>query len=167
MKTICQPLDFFGTNIYHGQVMTMSKDGRSVKVKQTPGYRKTSFNWPVAPEALYWGPKFFYERYKKPILITENGLSNTDWIALDGKVHDPQRIDFLYRYIKEYQKAGEDGVDIMGYFAWSLLDNLEWAEGYNERFGLVHVDYQTHKRTLKDSAYWYKEVICSNGKILK
>ncbi|MDF2524209.1 MAG: bglA [Clostridiales bacterium] len=167
MKTICQPLDFFGTNIYHGQVMTMSKDGRSVKVKQTPGYRKTSFNWPVAPEALYWGPKFFYERYKKPILITENGLSNTDWIALDGKVHDPQRIDFLYRYIKEYQKAGEDGVDIMGYFAWSLLDNLEWAEGYNERFGLVHVDYQTQKRTLKDSAYWYKEVISSNGKILK
>lgn len=167
MKIINQPIDFLGLNIYHGQKVCMGKADNVETVKKNIGYNQTAIKWPVTPETLYWGPKFFYERYKKPIIITENGLSNTDWVSLDGKVHDPQRIDFLHRYIKEYKRAAEDGVDIKGYFCWSLMDNFEWAEGYNERFGLIHVDYTTQKRTLKDSAYWYKQVIDSNGNILE
>src|SRR5690606_21283428 len=104
-----------------------------------------------------------HERYNVPIYITENGLSNEDWVSLDGKVHDPQRIDFTRRYLQSYRRAGEDGADIRGYFHWSIMDNLEWASAMKHRFGLIHVDFQTQQRTLKDSAYWYREVIQSNG----
>mgnify|MGYP005833428425 CR=1 FL=1 len=167
MKTIFQPIDFFGVNIYNGKTVKMGSDGKPEDVKKDEGYARTAIGWPVTPEALYWGPRFFYERYKKPVVITENGLSNTDWVSVDGAVHDPQRIDFLTRYIREFRRASEDGADTMGYFCWSLMDNFEWAEGYFDRFGLVHVDYKTQKRTLKDSAYWYKKVIESNGEIIK
>ena len=83
--------------------------------------------------------------------------------VLDGKVHDSYRIDFMHRYLQCLQKAIEDGVDVRGYLTWSLMDNLEWNNGYTERFGLIHVDYPTQKRTLKDSAYWYRSVIRDNG----
>jgi beta-glucosidase len=123
----------------------------------------TAFNFPVLPEGLYWGPRFYRERYGLPILITENGMSNIDWVSLDGSVHDPQRIDFLRRYLLELKRASQDGVEVLGYFQWSIMDNFEWTEGYRERFGLIYVDYGTQKRTLKDSAYWYRDVIASNG----
>jgi beta-glucosidase len=100
------------------------------------------------------------------VYITENGLSNQDWVAIDGQVHDPQRIDYLQRYLREYKQAAADGVPCAGYFHWSLMDNFEWAEGYKERFGLVHVDYETLARTPKDSFRWYSDVICENGKNL-
>ena len=86
-------------------------------------------------------------------------------ISLDGKVHDPNKIDFLARYLHELKKAVED-IDLRGYFQWSLMDNFEWAKGYSERFGLVYVDYPTQKRILKDSAHWYKEIISKNGENL-
>lgn len=166
MKTIFQPVDFLGLNIYQGSRVRMGQNENVEMVKKSVGYDQTAIKWPVTPEALYWGPKFFYERYQKPILITENGLSNTDWVSLDGKVHDPQRIDFLSRYLREYKRAAQDGVDAKGYFCWSLMDNFEWAEGYNERFGLIHVNYQTQERIIKDSGFWYKNVIESNGESL-
>ena len=81
-------------------------------------------------------------------------------------MHDPNRIDFLARYLGQVKKAKEDGVDIRGYFQWSLMDNFEWACGYNERFGLIYVDYNTQKRILKDSAYWYQTTIKTNGENL-
>jgi beta-glucosidase len=115
---------------------------------------------------MYWGPKFFYERYQKPIVITENGLSSRDWVALDGGVHDPGRIDFTKRYLREFARAMASGVEGLGYFHWSIMDNFEWAAGYRERFGLVHVDYETQKRTPKDSFYWYQTVIKSGGRVL-
>ena len=83
--------------------------------------------------------------------------------SLDGKVHDPQRIDFMQRYLRELARARNDGAQVRGYFAWSLMDNFEWAEGYRQRFGLVHVDFATQRRTPKDSFYWYREVIRNNG----
>ena len=86
-------------------------------------------------------------------------------ISLDGKVHDPNRIDFLGRYLHELKRAAIE-VDIRGYFQWSLMDNFEWAKGYSERFGLVYVDYPTQKRILKDSAYWYQKIIKENGSTL-
>lgn len=106
------------------------------------------------------------ERYKVPVMITENGMSNTEWISLDGKVHDPQRIDFLHRHFKGLQKAVEEGIAVAGYFHWSFMDNFEWQEGFRERFGLVFVDYPTQKRVIKDSGYWYRDVIASNGAIV-
>jgi beta-glucosidase len=164
---INQPLDFFGVNIYQGKHGRTTEAGEyQPAVGRAAGEPLTRFNWRIVPEALYWGPKFFYERYGKPVYITENGLSNVDWVALDGGVHDPQRIDFLTRYLREYRRAGANGVDVRGYFQWSIMDNFEWAEGYRERFGLVHVDYRTLKRTPKDSARWYSEVIASNGQKL-
>lgn len=163
MKLIAQPLDFMGANIYHGTPATTGPDGEPVGESYKVGPDLTAMRWPLAPRSLYWGPKFLYERYGKPIAVTENGLSCTDWVSLDGQVHDPQRIDFLARYLREYRRAAADGVPVQGYFQWSIMDNFEWAEGYKQRFGLIHVDYQTQKRTPKDSYYWYKKVITGNG----
>lgn len=164
LETICQPLDFYGANIYNADMVRADPTtGEPVEVPHPLGMGRTIYHWAVTPEALYWGPKFFYERYGKPIVVTENGMGLSDWIALDGKVHDPQRIDFLNRYLKAFERAGDDGVEIEGYFQWSLMDNFEWYEGYKFRFGLVHVDYQTQVRTPKDSAYWYRDVIANNG----
>jgi beta-glucosidase len=158
MALIHQPIDFLGLNVYRS--FSGDRDG----FEDYPvGKAETSMDWPVTPGALRWMPQFAYERYGLPIVITENGLANNDWIMNDGKVHDPQRIDFLSKYLRELHQAIVNGVDIRGYFHWSLMDNFEWAFGYAKRFGLIHVDYQTQQRTLKDSAYWYREVINSNG----
>ena len=120
----------------------------------------------VSPEVMYWSSKFIYERYGLPIMITENGMAGMDWIHMDGKVHDTYRIDFLHRYLLEYRRAAEEGIPLKGYMHWSTMDNFEWALGYNKRFGLVYVDYATQERTIKDSGYWYKEVIEANGENL-
>lgn len=86
-------------------------------------------------------------------------MCNADIVCADGKVHDPNRIEFLRRYIGALEQATEDGVDVGGYFIWTLMDNFEWAEGYTHRDGLVYVDFTTQQRIPKDSAYWYKEWI--------
>lgn len=166
MKVISQPLDYFGINLYNGDFVTSGHDGKSIVVPRVPGYDHTSYGWTVSPEIMYWTLKFCYERYHVPILITENGMSSTDWVHLDGAVHDSDRVDFLHRYLRYMKKAIEDGIDIKGYFEWSLLDNFEWARGYHERFGLIHVDYATGKRTIKDSGYWYRDMIATNGMYL-
>lgn len=167
MSVIQQPQDFCGLNSYNsGHQFYRNSNGeictRTAK-DYGPGFPRTHFHWPVTPETLYWAPVSFYERYGKPIAILENGLSGGDWVHTDGKCHDPHRIDFLTRYLSELRRAAADGVDVAAYFQWSLLDNFEWAEGYDHRFGLVHIDFNTLKRTPKDSAYWYREVIKNNG----
>ncbi len=159
MKLISQPIDFYGQNIYNGWAVKADENGQPITVKRNDGHAKGANQWPVTPESLRWTPKFLYERYGLPIYITENGMSAHDTVSLDGKVHDPNRIDFLERYLSELEKAANDGVEINGYFLWSLLDNFEWAMGYSERFGIVYVDYQTQKRIIKDSGFWYKEWI--------
>ncbi|MFQ3587914.1 MAG: GH1 family beta-glucosidase [Fimbriimonadaceae bacterium] len=163
METIAQPLDFLGLNIYSGGTVRAGADGRPEAVPHPVGGAETVMGWPVTPAALRWGPRFLYERYQTPIYVTENGLAAMDWVAEDGTVPDGQRIDFLRRYIKQLRQAIRDGVDCRGYFQWSLLDNFEWAEGYRKRFGLVYVDYETQKRTIKDSGKWYATVIRENG----
>ena len=166
MKTICQPLDFYGANIYTGRTIRSTGDGGTKSVKDPDGPPLTTMEWRMTPKALYWGPRFLFERYQLPIVITENGMANCDWIHRDGKVHDPQRIDFIARYLSEFKRAMNDGVVAKGYFLWSIMDNFEWNQGYKQRFGIIYVDYATGKRILKDSAYWYKDVIASNGGIL-
>jgi beta-glucosidase len=166
LVTIRQPLDFLGLNIYHGNLFRRGKSGGVEPVARELGDPRTHYGWPVAPAALNWGPRFAHERYGLPVVITENGMANLDWIARDGHVHDPQRIDFIARYLAELRRAIDSGIPVLGYFAWSLMDNFEWADGYHYRFGLVHVDYGTQRRTLKDSALWYRTVIRSNGEAL-
>ncbi len=163
MELIHQPLDFMGQNIYNGYYIRAGKDGKPEYVDRGPGFPKTSTNWPVTPECLYWGVKFIYERYHMPIYITENGMACHDQISADGRVHDSNRIDFLDKYLSCIQKAVDEGVDVQGYFLWTFLDNFEWDKGYSERFGLVYVDYRTQKRIVKDSAYWYQRVMETNG----
>ncbi len=166
MDLIRQPLDFYGINVYDAErwgVGGAGADGRPVQVPFPAGHPQNALRWFIEPEALYWGPKFLYERYKLPIIVTENGLAGLDWVDLDGRVRDTQRIDYTRRYLQQFRRAASEGVDVRGYFHWSLLDNFEWQHGYSQRFGLIHVDYSTLKRTLKDSARWYRGVIESNG----
>jgi beta-glucosidase len=163
MATIRQPLDFFGANIYHGTRVTAAPDGTPVPIGRYDGVPYTLSLWPVTPSALRWGPRFLHERYGLPVVITENGMTGHDWVALDGAVHDPYRIDYHQRYLRELRLAINDGTPVLGYFPWSWTDNFEWQGGYQHRFGLIHVDYQTLKRTPKDSARWYAEVIRTRG----
>lgn len=163
LELISQPLDFMGQNIYNGYYVRAGADGEPEFVGRTIGYTKTAVDWPVTPECLYWGPKFLYERYHLPIFITENGMSCHDCVSPDGRVHDPNRIDFMDAYLGQVQRALEEGVGLKGYFAWTFLDNFEWEKGYQERFGMVYVDFVTQRRIIKDSAYWYQKVIQTNG----
>ncbi len=163
MELMSQKLDFLGINLYFGDIIRHDDIHGFAVCPLKAGYPQNDLNWPIVPEILYYTPKFLYEKYKLPIIIAENGLTLPDWVSLDGKVHDPNRIDYMHRYLEELKKASEEGIDIRGYFAWSVLDNFEWSEGYNERFGLIHVDYETLKRTPKDSYYWYRELMQQNG----
>lgn len=161
---ICQPLDFLGLNIYHADAWRAGADGAPERVKLPRGYPRSAIDWQLlTPAALYWGPKYFYERYRLPVPITENGISGRDHIFLDGQVHDPQRMDYIQRALLQLRRAIADGVPVAGYYHWSLLDNFEWAEGYKQRFGLVYVDYPSLQRIPKDSFSFYQKVIATNG----
>jgi beta-glucosidase len=163
LEIMHQKLDYYGQNIYHSRpVVACAKNGWK-DVPRPVGHAKTACNWPLTPQALYWPVKFMYERYNTPIVITENGRSSHDAVSLDGKVHDRSRINYMHRYLQNLKKVVEDGVDVIGYYHWSLMDNFEWEQGYNERFGMIYVDFDTQERILKDSAMWFKSVIDSNG----
>lgn len=166
LALIHQPLDFIGCNIYTGGQVKAGANGLPHQDISWPqGGATGALDWlQVMPESLYWSARFQTERYGNlPFVITENGLANLDWVSLDGAVHDPQRIDYMHRYLKGLKRAASEGIPLGGYFYWSIMDNFEWAEGYKSRFGLIHVDYQTQKRTLKDSALWYRDLIACHG----
>ena len=164
LKNIHRPLDFYGVNIYTLYYPQWEKYGDAFLYNGAP---MTANEWLIVPECIYWCAKFFYKRYALPVLCTENGVSNADFVMSDGKVHDPQRVEYLKAYLKEFMRAADEGVPILGYQYWSLMDNFEWSSGFTPRFGLVHVDYRTQKRTIKESAYYYKKIIETNGEILK
>jgi beta-glucosidase len=164
LERIHQPLDLFCANVY-GSANFMDRPGRKNPLTW-PGMPKSLIRMPVRPEILYWFSKLVYRRYGLPILFTENGFSNIDFVMRDGKVHDPQRIDYIATYLTGLKRALDEGLPVVGYLYWSLTDNFEWMEGYDMRFGLIHVDYRTQKRTLKDSAYYYHNVIATNGQEL-
>ena len=160
-RIIGESIDFIGLNIYNG----VPVDNYGHKVKKAAGFPRTALKWPVTPECMYYGPRFLYQRYSLPVIITENGQSCNDHIFLDGVVHDADRIDFLARHLHQLKRIVEDGIPVNGYFHWSLTDNFEWHSGYGERFGLIYVDYETQRRMIKDSGYWYRGVIKSNGNL--
>ena len=162
-KSISQPLDFIGQNIYSG--FYMGADGRVSPFED--GSPQNSMGWDDIPEAVYYGLKFLYRRYKLPIVVTENGTAQNDRVCMDGRVHDAYRIDHTARYLLQMKKAADEGVPVGGYYHWSFTDNFEWKCGFSKRFGLVFVDYQTQKRIKKDSFYFYKKVVETNGGILQ
>ena len=151
---IHQPIDYLGINVYNGHEINAAGH-----INKKPGSPRTALGWPVTPGVMNYGIRYLYERYNLPIYIFEDGLACNDIISLDGKVHDSNRIDFLTRYLTELEKAYKAGVPILGYFHWSFTDNFEWHSGYDPRFGLVFVDYETQQRIPKDSAYWYSDLI--------
>ena len=161
MDIIHQPFDFIGWNCYLADNYNDGPDGRMMT--QWQGMPRTNMGWPVTPDALYWGVRFISERYGVPVMITENGMANVDFMMDDGCVHDPQRVQYMKWYLRGLKRAADEGYPVLGYMVWSILDNFEWALGYEKRFGMIYVDYRTQQRTLKDSAYWYADVIRDNG----
>ena len=159
MRLIHQPLDFYAQNIYNGKEIKADENGEPTVVERPSDAPVTALGWPITPKCLYWGPRFFTERYGLPIYISENGAAMADVLTVDGKVHDVDRIDFLSAYLYELLRAADDGIDVRGYFLWTLMDNFEWSRGYAPRFGIVYTDYETQRRIPKDSAYWYKNYI--------
>ena len=162
MEIIRSPMDFVGLNVYTATYVRAddSEKGYDV-VRQPSSFPHMASPWlTVGPEALYWGPKLVSEVWGvKDIFITENGASSDDVIAPDGHVYDTDRTMYLRNYLMQLQRAVREGVPVRGYFLWSLLDNYEWADGYEKRFGIVYVDFETQKRTPKLSAAFYKQLI--------
>lgn len=154
IELIHQPIDYLGINVYNGHEINAAG-----YINKKPGSPRTALGWPVTPGVMNYGIRYLYERYNLPIYIFEDGLACNDIISLDGKVHDSNRIDFLTRYLTDLEKAYKAGVPILGYFHWSFTDNFEWHSGYDPRFGLIYVDYETQQRIPKDSAYWYSDLI--------
>lgn len=160
---ISQPLDFYGLNYYNPLGVRAAPEGSPLpfEVGTVPGYALTDFDWPVVPAALTELLVEMKERYPAipPIIVTENGCSYGMGPDEHGVVEDQPRIDYLDAHLRAVADAVRRGVDVRGYYCWSLLDNFEWADGFTQRFGLVHVDYDTLVRTPKRSFQWYADVI--------
>ena len=165
LELCCQPIDFFGLNTYY--VNYVKADERIWPLGGEPvktGRPKTDADWERSPEGMYALLKWINQTYApQKIIITENGAACNDWVDADGKVKDPNRIDYLRRYLAEVHHAIEEGVPVMGYYVWCFCDNFEWAWGLSRRFGMVYVDYETQQRIPKESAYWYAKTIENNG----
>jgi beta-glucosidase len=167
LEIIASPVDFVGLNVYSPGLYVLASAAASgyTTVKIPSSYPRMASEWlTVGPEALYWAPRHAAKLWNvKDIYITENGASAVDEPEPDGIVYDVDRVMYLRNYLTQLQRATAEGVPVRGYFLWSLLDNFEWADGYATRFGLVHVDYATQKRTPKLSAAFYREVIAKNA----
>jgi len=168
LATIAQPLDFLGINFYNPQYVRSGPKGGAVPIEaaEPPTHlERTEMGWPVDADGFGELLLYLRKRYRTklpPIFITENGAAFPDTVDAQGRIDDPRRIAYLQAHLHALRQAMEAGVDVRGYFVWSLLDNFEWAEGYRPRFGLVHVDYSTQQRTPKASFDWYRHVIAAN-----
>ncbi len=163
VAVIHQPVEYCAINLYFGPHVRAGVSGATEKVQEPADAPRSHYGWLITPELLYWAPRFLHERYGKPVVVTENGLSLPGKPGPDGKVHDPERSAFLKSYLRAYLRASREGVPLRGYFHWSLLDNWEFTSGYLEQFGLIYVDRQTQARTVKDSAATYTEIVRSQG----
>lgn len=156
MEIISQPIDFLGMNFYTCNHNAYDAENLFKDVKNSQTVEYTDIGWEIAPHAFEELLINLNQQYDlPPIFITENGAACDDHLV-SGQVDDDQRVRYLNSHINAVNNAIEAGVDIRGYFAWSLMDNFEWAEGYNKRFGLVYVDYETQQRTIKRSGYAYQ-----------
>lgn len=159
MALISHKLDYLGINNYSRNLVSANGN-----IEPVPGSEYTEMGWEVcAPALRRLLVKIDREYQLPPIYITENGAAFKDEAGPDGSIHDERRLDYLKQNFIQIRLAMQDGVDVRGYFVWSLLDNFEWAYGYSKRFGIIRVDFDTQKRTVKDSGKWYAKVIADNG----
>ncbi len=158
------PMDFLGINTYSGLFIRRGKDGKPQIFHASASYPRTDSPWlHIAPRSLYWAPRLVSEVYgEKNIYVTENGCGYDDDVVRHGECIDLHRVEFLRGYLMELQRAVADGYPVRGYFVWSFLDNFEWTDGYSRRFGIVHTNFRTQRRTPKLSARWYSSVIAAN-----
>jgi len=165
LDVISAPIDALGVNYYNPtRISALPGSPLPFQMEPIPGYPVTAFGWPVVPAGLTELLRLLQERYDDalpPVYITENGCSAADAVGADGAVDDQPRIRYLDGHIRAVHEAITGGVDVRGYFAWSLMDNFEWTEGYHQRFGLVHVDFETQQRTPKASLGWYRDLIAA------
>ena len=172
---IAQPIDWIGINYYFDILVRGLRPGDTTDrmiayptvgdtSQRRPATVHTDMGWPITPEGFTELLVRLHTDYPNlpPIYITENGCAYDDPVV-DGQCDDPRRIEYLDLHLRAVKDAIDEGVDIRGYYQWSLMDNFEWALGYDKRFGLVHVDFDTLERTPRDSAHWYREVVIRNG----
>ncbi|MEV5765231.1 GH1 family beta-glucosidase [Micromonospora sp. NPDC052213] len=164
LAVVAAPIDVLGVNYYNPTGVRAPDEGSPLPFELVPldGYPRTAFDWPVAPDGLRELLGWLHRTYGDdlpPIQVTESGCAYDDVPDADGRVHDPERIAYLDGHLRAVRAAMDEGVDVTGYFVWSLLDNWEWAEGFTKRFGLVHVDFDTQARTPKSSYAWFRDLI--------
>jgi beta-glucosidase len=161
---ISLPTDFLGMNIYTGGYVRAGRRQAPQDVPLTPNFPRADAPWlNLVPEAMYWGPRWVNEIYGvKAIYITENGAGYDDAPPVHGELLDVHRRNYVRACLKDLHRAIQERVPVKGYFLWSFLDNFEWQDGYNRRFGVVYNDFATQRRTPKLSAHWYRRVMAEN-----
>jgi beta-glucosidase len=166
MKVIATSFDAFGINYYRRAVLSAASgaDTGNPEPSSQPDAGHTEMGWEIYPQGIFDVIMQVHLTYRPPkIYVTENGASYSDGPGPDGHVRDERRTRYLHDHIAQVQRAITCGAPVAGYFAWSLMDNFEWALGYAQRFGLIWVDFQTQQRILKDSVHWYTQVIRANA----
>lgn len=167
METISTAQDFLGVNYYTRYVVKGIREDGKLKIvvvsAKELGTPYSTMGWEIYPEGLGILLRRIKKDYDNPaIFVTENGVALNDKIEPDGSIKDTGRIEFLKRHVEEMEEAIRDGVDVRGYFVWTLMDNFEWELGFTQRFGLIYTDFKTLKRTIKQSGYWYRDLIRKN-----
>lgn len=164
MEVISSPVDLIAYNYYFSQPVIPADGEKSFRILPYPkDYPQTDMGWDISPRGLYWTLRFSQSYFPdKPIYITENGQAAQDTEERDGSVWDIGRLEYYRAHLEMAARAISDGVNLRGYFAWSLMDNFEWAAGYSKRFGLTRVNYRTQQRTVKASGRFYADVIKAN-----
>jgi len=162
---ISRPTDFLGLNVYWASFVRAGKGGKPEVLPFPPSYPTADAAWlRHTPQSIYWTPRFCAEIYGvKSIYITESGAGYKDAPPVKGEVLDLHRRDYVRNHLRELHRGIGDGVPVKGYFLWSFMDNFEWEDGYDMRFGVVHCDFKTQKRTPKSSARWYSQVMAANA----
>ena len=164
MDTIAVPIDFVGVNYYTRNIARDKKTEKNLPIEVERIGAITEMDWEVYPPGLYKTLGRLHFDYAFPVIyITENGAAFPDIVSADGHVDDQNRLSYIQQHLKMCHRAIEIGVPLKGYFAWSLMDNFEWAHGNSKRFGLIRVDYETLERTIKSSGKWYAQVIAENA----
>ena len=165
LELIAQPIDFLGVNFYRPNFVTDGDDGTPLSLREDePDVERTAMGWPIVPAALTELLLRLGRDYPPiPLLITENGAAFDDHLDGGEVVEDERRVDYLKGHVAAVERARAEGVDVRGYYVWSLLDNFEWEHGYDKRFGIVFVDFETQRRIPKRSALWYRDLIAARS----
>ncbi|NOT33101.1 MAG: beta-glucosidase [Candidatus Eisenbacteria bacterium] len=163
-EIIRTPTDFLGVNYYSRSVVKRGPTGAPLAIQVVPDHELTAMGWEVYPQGLHEVLTRIHADYRPArIYLTENGAAYDDGPSPSDSLSDPRRVDYLRTHVAAAQQSAAEGVPLHGYFVWSLMDNFEWAQGLSKRFGLFHVDFETQRRTPRESAFWYRDLISSGA----